>query len=209
LDRDVRQLLQVGDLRTFERFVQLAAIRTGQILNVSDLARDAGVSTVTANRWLSVLEASYQIFLLQPFHANLSKRLVKAPKLYFGDTALATYLMGINNSETLLKGPSFGALFETAVVLEHLKRNSFTSSPSILNYFRTKDGTEADLLVQNGTNLTAKEIKTTRTLNPSLADNLIKVEKILGRPIKKELLAPVPKSIILSKNVVVKPWPLF
>ncbi|MFA5855287.1 MAG: ATP-binding protein [Candidatus Gracilibacteria bacterium] len=206
LDRDVRQLSQIGDLRTFERFVRLTAIRTGQILNVSDLARDAGVSTVTANRWLSVLEASYQIFLLQPFHANLSKRLIKAPKLYFRDTALATYLMGIHDSETLMKGLSFGPLFETAVVLEHIKRNSFTTNPLVLNYFRTKDGTEADLLVQDGNDLTAKEIKTSRTLNPSLADNLIKVEKILGRPIKKELLAPVPKSTILSKGVVVKPW---
>lgn len=206
LERDVRHILKIGDLASFERFIHLAAMRTGQILNVSDLARDTGISVPTANRWLSVLEASYQIFLLRPFHANLSKRLIKSPKIYFGDTALTTYLMGIHDSETLLKGPLLGPLFETAVFLEHVKWASFGSGHPSLTYFRTQDGTEVDLLVEEGTKLYAREIKTSRTLSAFSPENLMKAEKLLKRPLIKELLAPVEKSTQISAVVKVEPW---
>jgi len=206
LERDVRHILTIGDLRSFERFIHLAAMRTGQILNISDLARDTGVSVPTASRWLSVLEASYQIFLLPPFHANLSKRLIKAPKLYFGDTALATYLMGIHDPETLLKGPLLDQLFETAVVLEHIKWASFDTSHPSLTYFRTKDGIEVDLLVENGTELYAREIKTSRTFSTYSSENLLKAEKLLKKPLIKALLAPVKKTAQVSEGIQVQPW---
>src|SRR3989338_2740294 len=122
LERDVRNLAAVGDLNQFERFLRLSATRTGQILNLSDMARDIGVSVPTAKRWISILEAGHQVYLLYPFYRNIGKRLIKSPKLYFTDTALATYLLGIHDRETLLNSPSFGALFETAVVTEFLKR---------------------------------------------------------------------------------------
>lgn len=206
LERDVRHILTIGDLGSFERFIHLTAMRTGQILNISDLARDTGVSVPTASRWLSALEASYQIFLLPPFHANLSKRLIKAPKLYFGDTALATYLMGIHDPETLLKGPLLGPLFETAVVLEHIKWASFASGHPSLTYFRTKDGIEVDLLIEEGTTLHAREIKTSRTFSAYSTENLIKAEKLLKKPLIKELLAPVEKPAQVSEGIQVRPW---
>lgn len=206
LERDVRNILEIGDLKSFERFIHLAAMRTGQILNTSNLARDTGVSVPTAKRWLSVLEASYQIFLLPPFHANLSKRLIKSPKLYFGDTALATYLMGIHDSETLLKGPLLGPLFETAVFLEHIKWASFTGEHPSMTYFRTKDGTEADIMIEEGVKFFAREIKTSRTLSSYSAENLIKIEKLLKKPLIKEFLCPISKSIQIAKNVKARPW---
>ena len=122
LERDVRNLAQIGDLSQFERFLRLCAVRTGQILNLSDLARDIGVSVPTAKRWLSVLEAGYQVYLLYPYYQNLGKRLVKSPKLYFNDTALASFLLGIHDQDTLFNSPSFGNLFETLIVTDVLKR---------------------------------------------------------------------------------------
>lgn len=206
LERDVRQILNVGDLGVFENFLHLTAIKTGQILNLSDLARDAGVSVKTASRWISVLQASYQVYLLQPFHANLSKRLIKSPKLYFMDTALASYLMGIHDSEVLLKGPFLGSLFKTAVIQEHLKWASFRGDIVPMTYFRTKDGLEADILIEESGELYAREIKTTRTISNSLASNLIKIEKLLKRPVKKTLLVPIERKIDLGGNVEVRPW---
>lgn len=206
LERDVRQILQIGDLKSFERFIHLVALRTGQILNVTELARDTGVSVPTASRWLSVLEASYQVFILPPFHANLSKRLIKSPKIYFGDTALATYLMGIHDAESLLHGPQMGSLFETSVFLEHIKQASFDSSRPSFTYFRTKDGTEVDIMIEEGSRLHAREIKSTRTLSTYSTVNLLKAEKLLGKHLEKELLAPVEKPFQISKEVKVKPW---
>lgn len=206
LERDVRHILKIGDLKSFERFIHLAAMRTGQILNISDLARDTGISVPTATRWLSVLEAGYQIFILPPFHANLSKRLIKSPKLYFGDTALATYLMGIHDSETLLHGPFLGHLFETAVVLEHIKWANFSGKRSSMTYFRTKDGIEVDIIIEDGIKLFAREIKTSRTLSAYSTENLIKTEKLLKKSLVKELLAPVPKSIQITEGIYVRPW---
>lgn len=206
LERDVRQLLNVGDLSTFERFLRLVAIRTGQILNISDLARDAGISVPTASRWLSVLQASYQVYLLEPFYANLSKRLIKSPKIYFGDTALASYLMGIHSKEVLNEGPFLGPLFETAVILEHLKKSSFSSSKPTLSYFRTKDGTEVDLLMEYENKIYLREIKSTRTIKPNLKNSLIKAEILLKKKTIKSILAPIEKEIKLSSDVTVKSW---
>lgn len=206
LERDVRQLLNVGDLSTFERFLRLVAIRTGQILNISDLARDTGVSVPTASRWLSVLQASYQVYLLEPFHANLSKRLIKSPKIYFGDTALASYLMGIHDAEVLNQGPFSGPLLETAVILEHLKKASFSGIMPNFSYLRTKDGIETDLLIEDGNKIHLREIKNTRTILPNLRDGLVKTEKLLAKTAVKSILAPVEKNIRLSENVIVKPW---
>lgn len=206
LERDARHILNIGDLRNFEQFIHLAAMRTGQILNISDLARDTGISVPTASRWLSVMEASYQIFLLPPFHANLSKRLIKSPKLYFGDTALATYLMGIHDADSLLHGPFYGPLFETAVVLEHIKWASWNNNHPGLTYFRTKDGIEVDIIIEDGAALYAREIKTSRTLTTYSTRNLIKAENLLKKPLIKLLLAPVPKSVLVSEGIKVCPW---
>ncbi len=206
LERDVRKIIQVGDLDTFERFIRLVAIRTGQILNLSDLARDTGISSPTAARWLSILQTSYQVHLLQPYYANLSKRLVKSPKIYFGDTALASYLMGIHEPEPLLQGPFMGALFETAVFLEHLKWGTRAGDIPNLYFLRTKQGVEADLLIEEGNILYATEIKSSRTIIPQMASQLLEAEKILKKSLKKSILGPVDKKFELTEGVTVRPW---
>lgn len=206
LERDVRQILNVGDLDTFERFIHLVAARTGQILNMSDLARDTGISVPTAKRWISLLQASYQVYLLKPYHANLSKRLIKAPKIYFGDTALASYLMSIHTPEILNNHSAFGALFETAVFLEHIKYTGFNGDMPLIFYFRSKDGLEADFLIEQGKKLFLREAKVNRTISYSQADGLVRIEKLLKRPAEKTLLVPVSKKFSLKENVTVMPW---
>lgn len=206
LERDVRNLLNVGDLTAFERFIRLTALRTGQILNISDLARDAEISPPTAKRWLSILEESYIVYTLHPYYANLSKRLIKAPKIYMTDTALASYLMGIHNEESLMDGPLLGPLFETAVIMEHLKHDSVSGNSATFSYVRTKDGLEIDLLIEDGNQLFGREIKATRTLVPRMAENLIQAEALLKKPIHKTLLAPIEKTAPLSRDIEMRPW---
>lgn len=147
LERDVRQITQVQDLTTFQRFLRLCAGRTGQLLNMSSLAQDAGISQSTCKSWISILQASYIIFLLPPHHRNLGKRLVKMPKLYFQDTGLAASLMGIQTAQQLTIHPLRGALFETLIVGEHLKSRFNQGFPSNLYFWRDNVGLEVDLLL--------------------------------------------------------------
>ena len=172
LERDVRNLAHIGDLSQFERFLRLCAVRTGQLLNLSDLARDIGVSVPTAKRWLSVLEAGYQMFLLYPYYRSIGKRLVKSPKLYFNDTALATYLLGLHERETLLNSPSLGNLFETLIVTDTLKRFLHSGEMPSLYYLRSRDGLEIDLVLELGQKLHLFEIKSTMTVWPKHASSL-------------------------------------
>jgi hypothetical protein len=148
LERDVRELAQVGDLAAFHRFLKACAARTGQLLNLSDLARDVDVAVSTAKSWLSILEASFQIRLLPPFHSNLSKRLVKSPKLYFLDTGLAAYLTEWSTPRTLAAGAMAGAIFETFVFGELVKSYTHRLKTPPLYFFRDKDGREVDFLLE-------------------------------------------------------------
>ncbi len=191
LERDVRNLAKIGDLSQFERFLRLCAVRTGQLLNLSDLARDIGVSVPTAKRWLSVLEAGYQVYLLYPYYQSLGKRLVKSPKLYFNDTALATYFLGLHDKETLLNSPSFGNLFETMVVTDTLKRFLHSGEMPSLYYVRSRDGLEVDLVLDLGQKLHLFEIKSTMTVWPKHADSL--------RRIKNELKSSIQTAGIISR----------
>ena len=184
LERDVRNLAQIGDLSQFERFLRLCAVRTGQLLNLSDLARDIGVSVPTAKRWLSVLEAGYQVFLLYPFYQSLGKRLVKSPKMYFNDTALATYLLGLHDKDSLLNSPTFGHLFETLVVTDMLKRFLHGGEMPSMYYLRTRDGLEIDLVLELGQKLSLFEIKSTMTVWPKHADSLGRLINGLKSPVQ-------------------------
>jgi len=177
LERDVRNMAHIGDLSQFERFLRLCAIRTGQLLNLSDLARDIGVSVPTAKRWLSVLEAGYQVFLLYPFYRNLGKRLVKSPKMYFGDTALASYLLGLHDRDSLLNSPNFGNLFETMVVTDVLKRFLHGGEMPSMYYLRTRDGLEVDLVLEAGQRLSLFEIKSAMTAWPKHAEPLARLAR--------------------------------
>lgn len=147
LQRDVRDLTQVGSIETFTRFVRACAARTGQMLNLSSLARDVDISVPTAKNWLSILIASFQVHLLPPYHTNVTKRLVKTPKLYFLDTGLAAHLTGWTSPETLAGGAMAGAIFETWVIVEILKSWWHAGRTPPAYYYRDRDRHEIDLLL--------------------------------------------------------------
>ena len=162
LDRDVSKLGQVGNLLQFEKFMAAVAARTGQLLNIADLAKDIGISQQTAGKWLSILTASNIVYILKPFYNNVLKRLIKTPKVYFLDTGLASYLIGWDNAQVLQNGAMSGAMFETFVIGEIIK--SWTNSNGItpnMNffYFRDRDGNEIDLLIKRNGILYPIEIK--------------------------------------------------
>ena len=187
IERDVRQLIAVRDLGQFQTFVKMCAARTGQLLNLTSLGADCGVSAVTAKQWLSVLEASYIITLLRPHHRNFGKRLVKAPKLYFLDSGLAAWLMGIRNTETLETHAARGALFETWVVSELYKQRLNTARPLDLYFWRDSSGHEVDILIETSAGLQPVEIKSGSTYASDWADGLKKWQKFA----QSEALEPV------------------
>lgn len=164
LERDVRQIAKVHDLGLFQRFVRLCAARTGQLLNLSALAADCGVSQPTARNWLDILQASYIVFLLQPHHRNLGKRLVKTPKLYFHDTGLVASLLNVQGPEHMAIHPSRPALFETLVVGEFLKMRFNAGLASNLYFWRDSSGHEVDLLIDQGKSVEPVEIKSGQTV---------------------------------------------
>ena len=164
VERDVRRLGEIRNLSSFRRFVRLCAGRVGQLVNLTSLGSDAGVSHTTAREWLTVLEASYVIFQLPPFHANIRKRLVKFPKLYFYDVGLAAYLMGIQNAGQVATHPLRGALFENLVIAEVLKHRFNRGRDFNLSFFRDSRGLECDLLYDTGSGIHAIEIKAGATV---------------------------------------------
>ena len=172
VERDLRQLINVKDLARFEIFIKLCATRCGQVLNLSSLGNDCGASHNTIKSWLSILEASYIIKLLQPFYNNLGKRLIKAPKLYFIDTGLAAFLLGIQRKEHVGAHPLRGALFENMVVSELLKKRFNQGKTDNLYYLRDSRGHEVDVLLDYGLYLDLMEIKSGQTLTRSLFTGL-------------------------------------
>lgn len=167
LERDVRQLVALEKESAFLLFLRLVAARTGQTLNMADLARDASIAPNTAKAWLSVLETSGLVFLLRPYSRNLAKRLVKSPKLYFTDTGLACHLAGWTSPQTLLRGAFAGAIFETAVVVEILKSFRDLGRPAPLFFYRDLDGREIDLIIEADNRLHPVEIKLKATPSPA------------------------------------------
>ncbi len=169
LQRDVRDLSQVGNLQSFTTFLKVCAARTGQLLNISDIAKDSNISIPTAKNWLSILEASCQIFLLYPFHSNITKRLIKTPKIYFLDTGFCSYLTGWSSPETLFNGAMSGHIFETYVFTEILKSwwNSMRT-PQIF-YYRDKDSREIDIIILKDNTIYPVEIKRSATVKSDWA----------------------------------------
>jgi len=163
VERDVRQLLAVRELGTFQRFLGMCAARCGQLLNLSSLAADCGISHVTAREWLTVLEASYVVRLLPPYHRNFGKRLVKTPKLYFVDVGLAAWLLGIRGAGALAAHAMRGALFENFVIGEFIKQRFNAGQPAELYFWRDNLGHEVDLLFETEGKLQAVEIKSGMT----------------------------------------------
>lgn len=166
LERDVRDLLAVKDLNAFQRFVRLCAARIGSVFNASELSGELGVSVHTVRSWLSVLEASYIVVLLQPFYANTRKRLTKSPKLYFVDTGLACSLLDIDSVSTLRRDKMRGHLFENLIVMEALKRRYNVGRGNNLCFYRDSNGNEVDLITRVEGALSLYEVKSSETYHP-------------------------------------------
>lgn len=166
VERDLRQLAAVHDLQRFERFVRLCAGRTGQLLNLSSLGNDAGVSHVTARAWLDLLQTSYIVHLLPPWFTNTGKRLIKAPKLYFYDVGLACWLLGLRTAEQVARDPLWGSLFENFIIMEAMKDRLNAGESAEMYFYRDSEGNEVDLLLPTGGKMHAIEIKAGATVNP-------------------------------------------
>lgn len=183
LDRDVRELVNVKDLMQFNTFLQLCAGRIGSLFNASELAGEIGVSSHTVMSWLSVLEASYVVALLRPYSANTTKRLVKAPKLYFCDTGLACHLLGIETVEQLTRDKMRGHLFENLIVMEALKGQFNRGRQNSLYFYRDSNKNEIDLLVGEGGMMSGFEIKSSMTYHTDFSKQLKQMGTLVTSPI--------------------------
>ena len=172
VDRDVRMIKNIGDINAFIQFTQLCAGRIGQLLNYASLANDAGISPNTAKSWLSILESSYILYRLQPYHRNFNKRLVKSPKLYFYDTGVACSLLGIREQEQINLHYMKGSLFENLILNEFIKRSFNRGENRQPYYWQDNHGKEIDCLLVNGEKVTAIEIKSGKTISISYFENL-------------------------------------
>jgi hypothetical protein len=212
LERDVRELMAVGSLRDFERLVRAAALRSGSLLNKAGLARDVGVSPPTANAWLSVLEASNQVVLLEPWLSNRTKSVVKSPKLYFADSGLCAFLMGIENGQELLRAPLGGALWETMVFAQLRRQQSNARGAWSLWFWRDRTR-EADFLLHRGGRFDLANAKLTAQPTERDVDRLRDVAERLpgGRVESLSIFCRTEARFPLGRDGVARPvddaWP--
>ena len=207
IERDVRQISRVADLMLFQRFMRMMAARTGQLLNLNSVASDLGIAQTTARDWLGVLEVSYITFRLMPYHTNFGKRLVKSPKLYFHDTGLAAWLLGVSDAQALQHHPMRGALFENMLVLEYLKHCRNLGLNNGLYFWRDNNGNEVDLLIERAGELWPVEMKSGATFQAEWLRGLRTWEQHAqsarrGRPM---LVCSVPGHFV-SQGVGVVNW---
>lgn len=173
VEKDVRQVLNISDVVTFQRFLKLCAARSGNLLNYAELARDCDISPNTAKAWISILETSYIIKLLYPYHNNFSKRVIKSPKLYFYDPSLICSLLGIKTSEDLFMHPFKGAIFESCIISEMFKYNYNNAMAPEIYFWRDVQGHEIDSVIETSFGVTVPiEIKAGKTINPSFFKGL-------------------------------------
>ena len=206
LERDVREIRQVGNLASFHRFLLLCAARAGQLVNLSSLASDAGIAVNTAKEWLSILEASWIIFLLQPYYRNFSKRLRKSPKLYFYDTGLLSQLLNINDPETLHTHFAYGALIENAVIAELIKQRMHMGEKPECYFFRDSNGNEVDLLIEEAGKIISIEIKASHTPHPNMTKGLKYWQDISGEDATNSYVVYGGSAKHHSANGNILPW---
>jgi uncharacterized protein len=181
IERDLRQLIKVKDLSQFQRFVKLCAGRIGQLLSMESIGNEVGVSSNTIREWISILEASYIIVRLQPYFENFGKRIVKAPKLYFTDVGLASYLLGIETIEQISRDPLRGNLFENLVLLELMKYRLNRGLDPHLYFFRDAHGHEVDIIYQSGSAIVPIEVKSSKTFSSDFLKNIRFLKKHVGQ----------------------------
>ena len=194
LERDVRNLLNIGSLRDFERFLRACATRCSQTLNLSEIGRDVGVSATTSKQWLSVLQASNQVFLLEPYHRSLGKRLVKTPKLYFTDTGLAAYLMGFSSAEALWSSRQAGALWENHVIMQWLRWRDWHEPSLNLWYWRDQGGNEVDLVLERDQKLFPVECKLAERPDEKALQGIRRLKAFYGHDLVKRAYVACPVS---------------
>jgi len=180
LERDVRTIRQVGDLSQFQSFLRALAARSAQLLSLTDLAKDLGLAVNTIKAWLSVLEASYQVIVLRPYFANIGKRLVKTPKVYFTDVGTLCYLTGLKDPEHAASGPMGGPIMETAVLSEIVKTLTHRGIDPRVYFWRTSTGTEIDILIETGLGLIPIEVKLSATPRPAMASSIKAFQEDFG-----------------------------
>jgi len=183
VERDVREIVNVGDIESFSRFVRLCAGRTGQLLNLTSLANDAGITHTTARRWISILEASFLVTLLRPYHRNFNKRLIKSPKLYFVDTGLLCYLLRIRTPEDLRLHALRGAIFESFVLSELLKSSLNRGDEPDLSFWRDSTGHEIDIVIEEAGEAVALEVKSGATVASDFFSGLRYWRGLVGDPL--------------------------
>ena len=181
VERDVRQLVNVTHQGEFELFIRLLAGRVGQVVNLEGLSGEVGVSSTTLKEWLSVLEASFIIFRLQPYYNNFGKRFIKAPKVYFTDVGLAAHLLDLSSPAQVSRDPLLGGLFENMVVLEVLKARYNAGRDGSIYYMRDKNGVEVDLVIERQRKLAFVEIKSAKTPNDDMAANILTLRRATGQ----------------------------
>ncbi len=206
LERDVRNVVNVGDIDSFSRFIRLCAGRSGQLLNLSGLSSDCGISHTTAKRWLSVLEASFIVTLLRPHHENFSKRLIKSPKLYFLDTGLLCYLLQIHSSRELHHRAERGAIFENFVVSELYKNFVHRGDQVSLYFWRDSAGHEVDIIVDLGTLRIPLETKSGQTVASDFFDTLAYWRDLSGNPDAPAALVYGGDMSFMRSATAVYPW---
>ncbi len=206
IERDVRQILKIQDLESFQRFIRLCAGRTGQLLNFSSLANECGITHNTAKAWISVLEASYIIFLLRPHHANFKKRLVKMPKLYFYDSGLASWLIGIRSADQLKTHPLRGSIFETFIVSELVTSRFNQGEKADLFFWRDSNGNEVDIIAEQSGRLIPLEIKSGKTLSTESTKGLNKYIALAAESVTSPTLIYGGSDSYKKQGIHITPW---
>lgn len=204
LERDIKTIYNIGNLRDFQKLLQLMASRCGQICNLSDIANELGVSVPTVKSWVSVLESSKIVYLLPPYWSNFGKRITKSPKIYFYDIGLASFLAGIKTKEHLLNGPMAGALFENYIIQELIKFFFNKGEKANMYYLRTNNKLEIDIIIETSFNtIIPIEVKLNTTPKKEFLNNIHRFENLFGENLKifeKYVISPTEEEYVLDKN---------
>jgi len=205
IERDIRSMRQIQDLGQFQRYLVLLAARAGQLLNLNEVAKECGISQTTAKDWLTLLQTSSIVYLLEPYSKNITKRIVKSPKLLFVDTGILCYLLRIEQAEQLIHSPFAGHIFENMVIMEAIKRFAEKGERAPCYFYRTYAGAEIDLLIDYGSYCNAYEIKFSSTPNVTQTQSLAKAAKELSFQ-KPTLLTMCPKHLPFPNGVIAEHW---
>lgn len=201
VERDLRDVVRLKNLSKFDAFIRLLALRTGSEFNASALAKEAGVSATTVSEWLSILESSYIVFKLTPYYANLGKQLTKMPKVYFTDTGLLCYLLGLEAPAAMDNSPLKGMLFENMAIAELVKSRYNIGREPKINFYRERSGKEVDAIMPNEKGLSLYEVKSSKTLRPDFIANIDYLAHLLPQVTSKQVIYDGPTSLPLAINI--------